>query len=213
METSDEIRDEVVTMMVAGHETTALALSWAWYLLSQHPEVERRLHRELDDVLGNRMPTIADLERLPYTLMVLQEAMRLYPPVWYIARKCVSACEVKGYHVPENVLMLVSPFTIHRHPAYWPDPEKFDPLRFAPGKRPTKYTYIPFGGGHHLCIGMNLALIEGQLILASLARDFRVRPVPGRPVAMQPALTLRMQNGLEATVSKRAVRAAGRVTG
>jgi len=207
------LRDEVVTMMVAGHETTAMALSWTWYLLAEHPDVERRLHQELDDVLGDRMPTIADLERLPYSLMVLQEAMRLYPPVWYMARKTVAPSEVNGCHLPENVVAIVSPYAIHRHPDYWPNPDAFDPLRFAPDKKQTRYSYIPFGGGHHLCIGMNLALMEGQLILASLAKNYVVRPLPGRPVKPRPAITLRLQDGLPATVSKRVTTRATRLAG
>jgi cytochrome P450 len=207
------LRDEVVTMMIAGHETTALALSWAFHLLAEHPEVERQLHQELDDVLGDRMPTLADLEYLPYTLMVLQETMRLYPPVWYIARKTITATEVNGCNIPADVLSLVSPYTIHRHPDFWPNPDEFDPLRFAPGKKQKKYSYIPFGGGHHLCIGMNLALMEGHLILASLAKNYVVHPLPERPVKPQPALTLRLQDGLQATVLKRVATPAKRRTG
>jgi cytochrome P450 len=207
------LRDEVVSMMIAGHETTALILSWAWHLLAEHPDVERRLHQELDDVLGDRMPTFADLEHLPYTLMVLRETMRLYPPVWYMARKTTAATEVNGCLLPENVIALVSPYTIHRHPDFWPNPDEFDPLRFAPDKKQTKYSYIPFGGGHHLCLGMNLALMEGHLILASLAKNYIVRPLPECPVKPRPAITLRLQDGLRATVSKRVATPARRRAG
>lgn len=206
--TDRQIRDEVVTMMIAGHETTALILSWALTLLAENPEAEHTLHEELDRVLGTRLPSREDLDDLPYTLMVLRESMRLYPPVWTIARKSLFAGDIDGCHVPENVLVVVSPYAIHRHPDFWQEPEKFDPLRFSPDKQQTKYSYIPFGGGHHLCLGMNMALMEGHLILASIAQSYRVHPLLDRPVKPQPAVTLRLHGGLMATLSKRVPEAA-----
>lgn len=206
--TDRQIRDEVVTMMIAGHETTALILSWALKLLAENPEAEHTLHEELDRVLSSRLPSREDLDLLPYTLMVLRESMRLYPPVWTIARKSLFAGDIEGCHVPENVLVVVSPYAIHRHPEYWQNPEKFDPLRFSPDKQQTKYSYIPFGGGHHLCLGMNMALMEGHLILASIAQNFRVRPLLDRPIKPQPAVTLRLHGGLMARLSKREPEAA-----
>ena len=139
--------------------------------------------------------------------------MRLYPPVWCMARKTTAAIEVNGCFLPENVIALVSPYTIHRHPEFWPNPDKFDPLRFAPDKKQTKYSYIPFGGGHHLCLGMNVALMEGQLILASLAKNYIVRPLAETPVRPHPAITLRLQDGLQATVSKRVITPATKLAG
>jgi len=201
--TDRQIRDEVVTMMIAGHETTALILSWAFSLLADNPEAEHTLHEELDRVLGTRSPGLADLDHLPYTLMVLRESMRLYPPVWTIARKSLFAGDIDGCHVPENVLVVVSPYAIHRHPDFWQEPEKFDPLRFSAGMRQSKYSYIPFGGGHHLCLGMNMALMEGHLILASIAQNYRVLPSTDQPIEPQPAVTLRLRGGLMAILSKR----------
>ena len=201
--TDRQIRDEVVTLMVAGHETTALILSWAWSLLAQNPDAERSLHQELDRVLGTRLPSLEDLEHLPYTLMVLRESMRLYPPVWMIARKTLFAGDVGGCHVPENMLVVISPYAVHRHPGFWKNPDEFDPLRFSPGAHQTKYSYLPFGGGRHLCLGMNMALMEGHLILASIAQKFRVHPLPDRAIEPQPAVTLRIRGGLMATLSAR----------
>lgn len=201
--TDRQIRDEVVTLMVAGHETTALILSWAWSLLAENPDAERSLHQELDLVLGTRSPNQEDLVRLPYTLMVLQESMRLYPPVWAIARKSRFAGDVGGCYVPENVLVILSPYALHRHPGFWKNADEFDALRFSPGAQQTKYSYIPFGGGRHLCLGMNLALMEGHLILATIAQKYRIRPVTDCVIKPQPAITLRMRDGLIATLSKR----------
>lgn len=201
--TERQIRDEVVTLMISGHETTSLILSWAWALLAQSPAVEQTLHQELNRTLGERLPALEDLEKLPYTLMVLQESMRLYPPVWFIARKSVFPGDVGAFHVPENVLVIVSPYAIHRHTGFWENPESFDPLRFSPGTSRPKYSYIPFGGGRHLCLGMHLALIEGQLILASIAQRFRICPQPGHIIEPQAAITLRQRHGLMATLQKR----------
>jgi len=198
-----QLRDEVVTMMIAGHETTALILTWGWSLLSSHPAIEQILHRELDQFLGSRIPGISDLEHLPHALMILQESMRLSPPVWFIARKSLCSGEVNGYPVPGNVLVIVSPYAIHRHPGFWENPDVFEINRFKPGVHHTKYSYIPFGGGRHLCLGMHLALIEGHLILASIAQQFSLQPVSGceaRPLA---AITLRLRDGLQAVPCRR----------
>jgi cytochrome P450 len=198
-----QIRDEVVTMLVAGHETTALALSWGWSLLARHPEQEQRLHRELDGVLGDRSPALQDVSKLPFTLMVLQEAMRLYPPVWFIARKSTSAGDLAGCDVPGNVLVLISPYAMHRHPGYWNAADDFAPSRFAPGAERAKYSYLPFGGGRHLCLGMHVALIEGPLLLAALARRYTVTPVAPDAARPRPAITLRLHDGLPAKIRLR----------
>ena len=198
-----QILDEVVTMLVAGHETTALALSWGWSLLAQHPEQEQRLHRELDVALGDRSPTLQDLENLPFTLMVLQESMRLYPPVWFIARKSTAPGDLAGCDVPDNVLVLTSPYAMHRHAGFWHDADEFVPDRFAPGAPPAKYSYLPFGGGRHLCLGMHVALVEGPLLLAALARRYTVTPVGPAAARPRPAITLRLNDGLPAQIGAR----------
>lgn len=201
--TERELRDEVVTMMIAGHETTSLILSWAWCLLASHADVERCLHQELDKVLGTRRLNLEDLEHLPYSSMVLQESMRLYPPVWFIARKSMYAGDVGRCHIPENVLVVISPYAIHRHPEFWATPDQCEPSRFASARRHAKFSYIPFGGGRHQCLGMNLALMEGHMILASVAQQFKVQPVPGHVITPRPAITLRLRGGLPATLSRR----------
>jgi cytochrome P450 len=204
-----QIRDEVVSMLVAGHETTATVLSWSWSLLARNPSVEQNLHQEVDRVLGARPPTLEDLRNLPYTLMVLQESMRLYPPVWFIARKVTSAGDVGGVDVPKNVLVIVSPFAIHRHPEFWSGPDEFSPARFSAGNQHAKHSYIPFGAGRHLCIGMHLALMEGPLLLAGFAQRYVVRPASER-IYLHPAITLRVRDGLMATIHEREVQKADR---
>jgi cytochrome P450 len=201
--TDRQIHDEVISMMIAGHETTALVLSWAWSLLADNPAAERTLHGELGRVLGSRLPTLQDLSNLPYTLMVLQESMRLYPPVWFIARKTAAAGDVGGCYVPENVSVVISPYAIHRHPEFWSNPSEFDPGRFSRGTQHPKYSYIPFGGGRHLCLGMHLALVEGHLLLAGIAQRYVVRPMDQRPPQPQPAITLRLRDGLKCTLHER----------
>jgi cytochrome P450 len=201
--TTRQLRDEVAALLVGGHETTAVALGWTWSLLAQHPDVERRLHDELDTVLGTKLPTAEDVERLPFTMMVLRESMRLYPPIWLLARRTTSAIELGDVPIDENSLVLVSPYTIHRHPQFWDEPETFNPLRFSSRAARPKHAYIPFGDGRHVCLGRHLALLEAPLILATLAQRYRVHVVPGHPVTPHPALSLRMRHGLMATVTTR----------
>jgi cytochrome P450 len=201
--TDRELRDEVVTQLIAGHETTSLVLSWAWDLLAANPDAESRLHLELDQVLGGREPGIADLAQLPQTMMVLQESMRLYPPVWFLAKKSLAAVEMEGILIPENALVIVSPYAIHRHSGYWQNPGQFDPQRFSSGAQQVKYSYMPFGGGQHLCVGMNLALLEGHLIMAMIAQKFSIRPLADHIAVPHPSITLRMRDGLPATLVRR----------
>jgi cytochrome P450 len=201
--TERELRDEVVTQLIAGHETTSLVLSWAWDLLAANPDAESRLHLELDQVLGGREPGIADLAQLPQTMMVLQESMRLYPPVWFLAKKSLAAVEMEGILIPENALVIVSPYAIHRHSGYWQNPGQFDPQRFSSGAQQVKYSYMPFGGGQHLCVGMNLALLEGHLIMAMIAQKFSIRPLADHIAVPHPSITLRMRDGLPATLVRR----------
>ncbi|HET6312893.1 MAG TPA: cytochrome P450 [Chloroflexia bacterium] len=193
-----QLRDEVITLLLAGHETTANALTWAWYLLSQNPLAARRMREELREVLGGRVPTMSDLPNLTYTRMVLDETMRLYPPAWSISRKATEEDELAGYRIPAGAFITVSPYAMHRHPRYWENPEGFDPERFTPersAQRPP-YAYFPFGGGPRLCIGNNFALMEGQLILATMAQRYRLDLVPGHPVVVEPLITLRARYGM-----------------
>jgi cytochrome P450 len=184
--TTEDIRNEAVTFMLAGHETTASALTWAWYLIARHPEVEERLHAEADAVLGDREATIDDLARLPYTSMVFQEAMRLYPPALAFARRPKQALELGGYTIPRNASIFVSPYVTQRNPRYFERPEAFEPERWRT-INPPKFAYFPFGGGAKMCIGEPFAKAEGVIVLAMLARSWRlaltddgiVGPAPG----------------------------------
>jgi cytochrome P450 len=200
-----QLRDEVVTFMVAGHETTAMSLAWTWHLLSGHPSVERRLHAELETVLGGRPPTLEDLPNLPYARMILDEAMRLYPPAWATMREAYHEDVVGGVRVPAGTSVMVSPYVTHRHPEFWEHPEGFDPERFSPERsagRPD-YAYFPFGGGPRGCIGRQFAMMEGHLVLATIAQRFRLEGVPGHPVEADPILTLRPRHGVLMTVRPR----------
>jgi cytochrome P450 len=200
-----QLRDEMVTFLVAGHETTAVALSWTWYLLSQNPDAERRLHAEVDEVLGDRLPTVDDLKDLPYTRMVLEESMRLYPPVWATSREPYEDDEVGGVRLPAGTTVTLSQYVTHRDPAFWPEPERFDPERFNPersAERP-EYAYFPFGGGPRRCVGQQFAMMEGQIALAMISRRLRLRLVPGHPVEPDPILTLRPRHGVAVTLQSR----------
>ncbi len=200
-----QLRDEVITLLVAGHETTAVALSWSWYLLSEHPGAEAELHAELDRVLGGRRPTAADVPQLTYTRMVFAEAMRLYPPAWILERRAVDDCEIGGYHIPGGTLVLASQYLVHRDPRWWPDPERFDPMRWLPeaqGERP-KFAYFPFGAGSRICIGEQFAWMEGVLLLATLAQRWRLRHDPTHPVALEPRVTLRPKYGMRMQLTRR----------
>ncbi|WBB80697.1 cytochrome P450 [Micromonospora sp. WMMD882] len=192
------MRDELVTLLLAGHETTASTLGWALYLVDRHPEVAERLHAEAVEVLGDRLPTYEDLPRLRYTNMVIEETMRLYPPVWMLSRKAQGADRVGGYDVPAGADVLICSYTLHRHPAFWSDPERFDPERFdpaTPNERP-RYAYLPFGAGPRFCVGNHLGLLEATFVLALIARDLRLSLTPGHRVVPEPMLSLRVRGGL-----------------
>ena len=180
-----QLRDEVLTMLLAGHETTSLALSWTYYLLSQHPEVEHGIVDEVDRVIGDERPSFAHLDRLTCTRQAIQEALRLYPPAWGFSRQALGDDEIGGYRVPKGALVFLIPFVIHRRPQLWPDPERFDPDRFTPeqeSERP-RFAYIPFGGGPRGCIGNQFAMVEAQLIVADdrAAVSPRARARSGHP--------------------------------
>jgi cytochrome P450 len=200
-----QLRDEVMTLLIAGYETTSVALSWTWYLLSQHPNVEQRLHAELDRVLGGQVPTVDSLDKLPYTRMVIQEAMRLYPPAFGLTRRAIAEDEIGSYRIEANSIIFVSQYCTHRHPAFWEEPEVFDPERFTPERsagRP-RFAYFPFGGGPRQCIGNNFAIMEAQLVLATIAQRYYLRLVPGHPVEPQVLVTMRPRYGLPMTLHPR----------
>jgi cytochrome P450 len=202
--TDQQARDEVVTIFFAGHETTAASMAWAFYLLSEHPEVEERVRDELQTVLNGRIPASADLPKLTYTQQVIQEVLRLYPAAYLFAREAVTEDVIDGYPIPPKTLIFITPFITHRDPNYWPNPERFDPDRFAPeqiSSRP-RHIYYPFGEGPHVCIGNNFALMEMQLILAIALQRFRLKLVPNHPIALKPEATLRPKHGMKMTAQK-----------
>jgi cytochrome P450 len=203
--TDEQVRDEAMTLFLAGHETTAVALTWTFYLLARHPSVEEKLHAELEEVLGGRPPEPDDLPRLTYTRNVLSESMRLYPPVWEIGRQPVRDVEIGGYLLPRGTVVGMSQFVVHRDERWYPEPRRFDPERWEPdeeAKRP-RYSYFPFGGGPRLCIGESFAWMEGILLLATIAQEWRFRLVPGHPIALDPKITLRPKYGMRMTASAR----------
>lgn len=201
----DRMRDELVTLLLAGHDTTASTLSWALYLLDRHPEVADRVRAEIDGVLGDRPPTFEDLHRLGYTSMVLQEVMRLYPAVWLLPRKALAEDEVGGFRVPAGADVVLCPYTLHRHPAFWDAPDRFDPERFAKGRSAGRhrYSYVPFGAGPRVCVGSGLGMLEATVVLAVLLRRLRLSVPTGHRVRAEPMLTLRVKGGLPMTVERR----------
>ncbi|MEJ7809508.1 MAG: cytochrome P450 [Gemmatimonadaceae bacterium] len=211
--TDEQLRDEVMTILLAGHETTANALAWTWYLLSRHPEAEAALHAEVDAVLlgadgAPRLPTMADLPRLPYARAVFAESLRLYPPAWVVGYRAIGDCEIGGYHVPARSLCVMSQFIIQRDPRWFPDPERFDPGRWTTehAERP-RFAYFPFGGGPRQCIGEQFAWAEGILALATIAREWSLHVAPGHDVTPNPVFTLRPKDGVPVTVHRRHTRA------
>jgi len=203
--TDRQLRDEAMTLFLAGHETTANALTWTWYLLSQHPAVEARLHAEVDGTLGARAATADDVARLPYTRMILAEAMRLYPPAWIVGRRALAPFEVRGFTIPARSIVLLCQYITHRDARWFPDPDRFDPDRWTPeraAERP-KFSYFPFGGGPRVCIGEPFAWMEGVIVLATIAQRWRLRLVPGHPIALQPIITLRPKHGMRMIVEGR----------
>jgi cytochrome P450 len=200
-----QLRDEIMTMFLAGHETTANLLAWTFYLLSKNPAVERELARELRDVLGGAPARLEHAPKLRYTKMVLNETMRLYPPAWMIARRAIEEDVVGGFRIAAGSIVFMSPYVTQRHPALWDNPEGFDPERFRndkDGERP-RFSFFPFGGGPHLCIGNAFAMLEAQILLATLAQKFRLDLVPGLPVVPEPLITLRPRGGMRMTVHQR----------
>jgi cytochrome P450 len=201
----EQLRDEVITLFVAGHETTANALTWASYLLSTHVAVARRLETEVDEVLRGRIPTPADLPELRFTRMVIDETMRLYPPAWITNRRAIEADTVCGYRIPAGATISISPYVTHRDPTLWENPEGFDPDRFSAERSASRphYAYFPFGGGPRQCIGKGFALMESTLVLALLTQRYGLHLVPGRPVETVAMATLRPRQGMWMTAHSR----------
>ena len=200
-----QVHDEVLTLLLAGHETTALALSWTWYLLAQHPDVDAALQAELQSVLGGRLPTVEDLPQLQYTRMVFSEALRLYPPVWLMTRRAREEVQIGAYRFPPGTFFLITQYITHRDPRYFANPEAFIPTRWAapPDAAPPRYAYFPFGGGPRQCLGEGFAWMEGLLVLATLAQTWRMRLVPGPPVAPRALVTLRPKAGIHVHLARR----------
>ncbi len=203
---NEQLRDELMTIFLAGHETTANALTWTLYLLSQNAETETRLHEEIDTVLGGRLPAFEDVARLRYTEMVLAESMRLFPPAWAIGRLALEDCEIGGYAIPERSLVIMSQYVMHHDARYFAEPLRFNAERWTPEAREARpqFSYFPFGGGPRRCIGEGFAWMQGILLLATLAQRWRMKLVPGHPVALKPVMTLRPKHGMRMTVARRA---------
>jgi cytochrome P450 len=200
-----QLRDEVMTLFLAGHETTALALSWSWYLLAKHPEAERKFHAEIDEVLGGRAPNVSDLPKLRYTEMIAKEAMRLYPPAYAVGREAIEDTEIGGYHVPKGTQLFAFQWVTHRDARYFDDPEAFKPERWnaAASEQLPKFAYFPFGGGPRQCIGNYFATMEIVLLLATIGQRFRFSLDPDRTVEVLPVLSLRPKNGIKVVVEPR----------
>jgi cytochrome P450 len=204
---TQQLRDEVMTLLLAGHETTAVSLSWIWFLLSNHPDVEQKLWSELDAVLTHRSPTLQDLAALPYTERVVKEAMRLYPPVWALTRTAIKECQIGAYRVPAKSTVIMSQWVMHRDPRYYDEPERFLPDRWLDERYKTapRFSYFPFGGGPRVCIGNSLAQTEAALVLATIAQQYQFRLVPGHPIEPTPSITLRPRQGIKVVVTRRKV--------
>jgi cytochrome P450 len=203
--TDTQLRDEAVTLFLAGHETTAIALSWTWYLLSQNPDVETRLVAELEEVLGGRAPGVADLPRLPYTDMVVRESMRLYPPAWRVGREAIEPCTIGEYRIPVGAQVIMSQWIVHRDPRFFEEPEAFRPERWEGDltRRIPRFAYFPFGGGARRCIGDSFAMVEATLLLAAIARRFHLDLSPEARIELWPSITLRPRHGLAMQVRAR----------
>jgi len=203
--TDRQLRDEVMTLFLAGHETTALTLSWAWYLLAQNPEAEKKFHNELDEVLEGRAPTVADMPRLKYTEMIAKESMRLYPPAFGVGREAIGNCEIGGYRVRAGSQLFMFQWAVQRDPRYFEEPGRFHPERWTEEftNALPKYAYFPFGGGPRVCIGSYFAMMEVIMLLATIGRKFRFTLLPEHAVSLMPAMSLRPADGIKVSVERR----------
>ncbi len=200
-----QLHDEVMTLFIAGHETTANALAWTLLLLTEHPAAEAQLYDEIASVLGSRRATVSDLPALPYTHMVLKESMRLYPPAWIITRQAITDVELGGYTIPAGSILMLSPYVVHRDPRFWEDPERFQPERFTPEGEAAipRYAYFPFGGGPRICIGNQFAMMEAALVLATIMQRIHLERADQQPIIPEPLVTLRPRHGLPMRVTVR----------
>ena len=200
-----QLRDEVMTLFLAGHETTALALSWSWYLLANNPEAEKKFHAELDEVLGGRAPEVADLPKLKYTEMIAKESMRLYPPAYAVGREAIEETEIGGFRVPKNTQMFAFQWVTHRDPRFFERPNEFEPERWAADsiQNLPKYAYFPFGGGPRQCIGTYFSMMEVVLLLATIGQRFKFSLLEEHPVEVLPVLSLRPKNGIKVKLNER----------
>jgi len=198
-----QLRDELLTFIGAGYETTGDGLCWIFFLLSSAPDVQARLEREVDAQLSDRAPTDTDLSALTYTEQVIDESWRLYPPAWAFTRSAVNADAIDGIAIPKGAIVVVSPYVNHRHPRFWADPDRFDPERFAPGHEIPGFAYFPFGGGPHMCVGKHLSLFEVKMALTMIARRFRVRLIPGQAIRPDPGIALRPVPRMMVAVERR----------
>lgn len=200
-----QLRDETMTLFLAGYETTSLALAWAWYLLAQHPETEQKLWQELDEVLGGRAPEMTDMPRLRYTEMIAKETMRLYPPAYIVGREAIKDCEIGGYHVRAGTQLFMPTWVVHRDARFFDSPAEFKPERWTPEfiSQLPRYAYFPFGGGPRGCIGNQFAMMEFILLLATIAQKFQLRLVPEHKVTLYPAMSLRPRHGIKMTIHQR----------
>ena len=200
-----QLMDEVLTLLTAGHENIGAALSWTWYLLGKHPDIQNDVYDEIHGQLQGRSPTIDDLPRLPLIKAVFEEAMRLYPPGWGELRESISADEIDGFPIPKKAIIILCQWVTHRHPDFWPDPERFNPERFLPSSAINRhrFAYFPFGGGPRICIGMQFALIEGPLVLATILQRYRIQLVSDHPVEPDATFTLRPEHGLKVILQPR----------
>ena len=201
--TDQQLCDEVITLLTAGHETAGAALSWSLYLLAEHPQVQQQLYDEVHAVLGQRPAAVADLGKMPLATAVFEETMRLYPPAWGMPRETLADDEVLGYPVPAKSTLMLSQLLAHRHPDFWTEPDRFDPTRFLGAHDRAKFAYFPFGGGPRICIGNNMAMLEGPLTLATLVDQFQFTLVSGQRIEPDPTFTLRPRYGVQLVIKKR----------
>jgi cytochrome P450 len=204
--TDTALRDQTITLLLSGHETTATALSWTFFLLAGHPDVEVRLHDEVDERLGGREPSASDVQSLDLVTRVLNESMRLYPPIWILERYVLEDDEIGGYEIPRGSTVVICPYALHRHPAFWNRPDEFDPDRFAGGTDGAAAgAFLPFGAGPHHCIGSHFAMLTTRIVLAMVAQRFRLRLAPGARPAPKGGITLRVRDRLTMTAEERSV--------
>jgi cytochrome P450 len=200
----EQLKDEALTLLTAGHETAGAALSWSWYLLGKHPDAQQELAGQVAGHLRGRMPTVEDLPAMPLATAVFEESMRLYPPAWGMPRESIEPDEICGYPLPAGATLILSQHLIHRHPNFWQRPDEFDPRRFLPGNAHRhKFAFFPFGGGPRICIGNHFAMVEGPLALAALVQRFRFELVPNQRIEPDPTFTLRPKYGVQMVVRKR----------